>query len=90
MKDLWIVASYTIKEMLKKKTFLISNLILIIIMIIGFNVPNFLNAIKDDSKGNGSKMLIIDSQDIEKLKDYQERMNECFDNINSWMLEYEL
>ena len=45
----------------------------------------------EDAKKIGNEInKIIDSQDIEKLKDYQERMNECFDNINSWMLEYEL
>ena len=33
MKDLWVVASYTIKDMLKKKTFIISNLIIFIIII---------------------------------------------------------
>ena len=45
----------------------------------------------EDAKKIGNEInKIIDSQDIEKLKDYQERMNECFDNINSWILEYEL
>ena len=34
MKDLWVVASYTIKDMLKKKTFIISNLIIFIIFTI--------------------------------------------------------
>ena len=33
MKDLWIVASYTIKDMLKKRTFIISNLIILIIIV---------------------------------------------------------
>jgi len=39
MKDLWTVASYTIKDMFQKKTFLISNLIILIMIIIGFNIP---------------------------------------------------
>lgn len=64
MKDLWIVASYTIKEMIKKKTFLISNLILIVIMIIGFNVPNILKTINGDESSKGSKILIVDSENI--------------------------
>lgn len=64
MKDLWIVASYTIKEMLKKKTFLISNLILIVIMIIGFNVPNFLKAIDNDGEDGTTKLLVVDSENI--------------------------
>lgn len=64
MKDLWIVASYTMKEMLKKKTFLISNLILIIIMIVGFNIPNILNAFKGDKESAGEKILIVDSENV--------------------------
>lgn len=64
MKDLWIVASYTIKEMVNKKTFLISNLILIVIMIIGFNVPNFLKAINGEEETKGSKLLIVDNENI--------------------------
>lgn len=65
MKDLFIVASYTIKEMLKKKTFLISNLVIIIIMIIGFNVPNILKAFDSEDKANsGNKILVVDSDNI--------------------------
>ena len=56
MRDLWVVASFTIKEMLKKKTFLISNLILIIIMIVGFNIPNIIKALSDGKDDNSSKI----------------------------------
>ena len=63
MKDLGIVASYTIKEMLKKKTFLISNLILIVMIIVGFNIPNILKSF-DDGEETGSKILIVDSENI--------------------------
>ena len=64
MKDLWIVASYTIKEMLKKKTFLISNLILIVMIIVGFNIPNFLNAVKGENQSSGEKILLVDSENV--------------------------
>ena len=64
MRDLWGVASFTIKEMLKKKTFLISNLILIIIMIVGFNIPNIIKALSDGKDDNSSKMLIVDSENV--------------------------
>lgn len=64
MKDLWIVASYTIKEMVKKKTFLISNLILIIMMVVGFNVPNIISKIKGDTQETGDKILIVDEEDV--------------------------
>lgn len=64
MRDLFIVASYTIKEMLNKRSFIISNLILILIIIIGFNVPNFLNSINGGEKDLGEKILIVDSENI--------------------------
>ena len=69
MRDLWIVASYTIKDMLKKKTFIISNLVIFLIIIVGFNVPNILNMFnEDESSENGSallsKTLIVDEKNI--------------------------
>ena len=69
MRDLWIVASYTIKDMLKKKTFIISNLVIFLIIIVGFNVPNILNMFnEDESSENGSallsKTLIVDEENI--------------------------
>ena len=58
MRDLWIVASYTIKDMLKKKTFIISNLVIFLIIIVGFNVPNILNMFnEDESSENGSAFI---------------------------------
>lgn len=68
MKDLWTVASYTIKDMLKKKTFIISNLIIFIIIIVGFNVPNILNMFNENEDSNGesslSKTLIVDTENV--------------------------
>ena len=52
MKDFTIVAKFTAKEMLKRKSFLISNLIIILIIIVGFNIPNIINNIKQkEEKG---------------------------------------
>ena len=69
MRDLWIVASYTIKDMLKKRTFIISNLVIFLIIIVGFNVPNILNMFnEDESSENGSallsKTLVVDEENI--------------------------
>lgn len=62
MKDLKTVISFTMKEMVKRKSFLISTLIICLIIVIGFNVPNI---IKSFSEGNtGDKLLIVDSQNI--------------------------
>ena len=70
MKDLWIVASYTIKDMLKKKTFLVSNLVILLIIIVGFNIPNIMNAITSGSEQGGevveskTQELIVDAENI--------------------------
>ena len=69
MKDLWIVASYTIKDMLKKRTFIISNLIILIIIIVGFNVPNILNLFtnsESSGESSSSRTLIVDEANIFK------------------------
>ena len=69
MRDLWIVASYTIKDMLKKKTFIISNLVIFLIIIVGFNVPNILNMFNEDESSENdsallSKTLVVDEENI--------------------------
>lgn len=63
MRDLWLVASYTFKDLVKRKSFIISNIIILIIMIIGFNVPNFIKMIKGDDESFGKTKLTIVDQD---------------------------
>lgn len=59
MKDFLVVASFTIKEMIKKKSFIISNIIILIIIIVGFNVPNIINMFKGDTERK-DKIVILD------------------------------
>lgn len=67
MRDLGVVISYTIRDMLKKKTFLISNLIILLFIVVGFNIPNILNAFSsEEEEGTPTidKVLVVDSQNI--------------------------
>lgn len=65
MKELITVSMFTAKDMLKRKSFIISNIIIWLIIILAFNVPNILNMINGEDDGiNGTKMLISDSQNI--------------------------
>lgn len=65
MKDLFLVASYTFKDLVKRKSFIISNVIILIIMIIGFNVPNIINKINGDDESFGkTKLTIIDQDNV--------------------------
>lgn len=83
MKDLWTVASYTIKDMFQKKTFLISNLIILIMIVVGFNIPNILSSFdKEEGEGNSNttKELVVDSKNV-----YEGTLN----SLNSLDLGYE-
>ena len=62
MKDLFIVAKFTMKDMLKRKSFLISTLIILIIIVIGFNVPNIIKSFNGED--TQSKLLIVDNDNI--------------------------
>lgn len=65
MKDLFLVASYTFKDLIKRKSFIISNIIILLIIVIGFNIPNIMNMIKDDDESFGkTKISIIDTENI--------------------------
>ena len=91
MKDLFIVAKFTMKDMLKRKSFLISTLIILIIIVIGFNVPNIIKSFKGED--NQAKLLIVDNDNIfesnlEMLKNanlgYEIEVGEAtFDEIKS-------
>lgn len=66
MKDLWIVAKYTAKEMLKRKSFLISNFIILLLIVVGFNVPNIMNSFKGENsqEEEQNQIVVIDSENI--------------------------
>lgn len=65
MKDLFTVALFTMKDLLKRKSFIISNIIIWIIIITLFNVPNILKAIKgDDESSSNTKLLIVDNDNV--------------------------
>ncbi len=66
MRDLITVASYTIKEMIKRKSFIISNIIILLIIVLGFNVPNIIDRVKGDNAEDTSDniVLVVDEDNI--------------------------
>ena len=62
MKDLKTVICFTAKDMLKRKSFIISTIIILIFIVIGFNIPNIIKSFEGDS--TGEKLLIVDNEDI--------------------------
>lgn len=72
MKDLFIVTKFTMKDMLQRKSFIITTIIFLIMIVVGFNIPNFMKMLNKDSDAN--KIEIIDSGNVfegtlESLKD---------------------
>lgn len=63
MKDFFTVAEFTVKETIKRKSFSISMLIIIVIIVIGFNIPNIVNHFSNGSSEK-EKILIVDSDNI--------------------------
>ena len=62
MKDLLIVMNFTMRDMIKRKSFIISTIIFLIMIIVGFNIPNILKAVKGENSGD--KLLIIDENNV--------------------------
>lgn len=62
MKNLWTVTGFTIKDMLSRKSFIISTIIILVIIIVAFNIPNIMNKFSGD--GFDEKVLVIDSEDL--------------------------
>ncbi len=78
MRDILIVMKFTIKDMVKRKSFLISTLIILLLIIIGFNIPNIIDSINGEDTAD--KILIVDNQNIfEGNLELLKQMNLNFD-----------
>ena len=60
--DKFEIKKPTLNDIFKRKSFIISTLIILILIIIGFNVPNLIKMFNEDN--NGNKLLIIDSKNV--------------------------
>ncbi len=65
MKDLFLVASFTFKDLVKRKSFIISNIIILLIIVLGFNVPRIIKNISNGDENFGKdKITIVDNENI--------------------------
>lgn len=62
MKDLLVVMKFTMKDMIKRKSFIISTIIFLIMIVVGFNIPNILKSINGEDTSN--KLVIVDEENI--------------------------
>ncbi len=63
MRNLMTVVEFTIKDAIKRKSFIISLIIILAIIVIGCNVPNIINSVFGDEEEK-TKVLIIDNDNI--------------------------
>lgn len=57
MKELFTVSTFTAKDMLKRKSFIISNIIILLLVVLAFNVPNIMNMINGDEESKRNKSV---------------------------------
>ena len=62
MKNLGVVTAFTIKEVVKRKSFIISTVVILVIIALAFNIPNIMKKLGND--GSGEKVLIIDPENL--------------------------
>ena len=63
MRNLMTVINFSIKEMITKKSFIISTAIILILIVLAFNIPNILSNTTDGETYFG-RIVIIDEEDI--------------------------
>ena len=61
MRNLGVVTSFTINEMVKRKSFIISTIVILLMIVIAFNIPNIMQ--KFDANGN-ENLLILDPENL--------------------------
>ena len=62
MKNLFIVMKFTIKEMIRKKSFIISTVFILLLIVGGFSLPKILEGMSDGK--NKDKVVISDTKNV--------------------------
>ncbi len=60
--DIWTVTKFTMRDMLGRKSFRISTIIILVVIVLGFNVPNIISSFAGDDFDD--KILVSDPQDV--------------------------
>ena len=98
MKDIFIVMSFTIRELVKRKSFIISTIFLLAAIIIGFNVPKIISAIKGEDDTSSKIVIYAEDEEYKEFVDtivipesetiIAENMDEAKEKINSDECDY--
>ena len=81
MNDIFVVAKFTMKDMLKRKSFIISTIIILLMIIIGCNIPNIIKSF--NSEHDKIKVLVSDKDNIfeDKLSMLSDEDNEIIAEV---------
>ena len=80
MQGLITVIKFTIKDMAQRKSFIISNIIILGLIILMFNIPNILKKVMGDSENSKQIIQIIDVDNVfEGTLDNLKNMNLSYD-----------
>ena len=60
MRDTLTVAKFTASDMIKRKSFIISTIIILAMIVIGFNIPTIIKKFKNEEE----KIIIVDKNKI--------------------------
>lgn len=71
--DIWTVIKFTMRDMVSRKSFRISTIIVLVLIVLGFNLPNIINSISGEDTGN--IILISDPEQV-----FGEEINELNNN----------
>ena len=67
MKDILIVMNFTMKEMVKRKSFIISTIVLLLTIVVGFNIPKLISVIKGEDSSSSKIVLYAEDEDSKEL-----------------------
>lgn len=81
MKSLFTIVKFTAKEYIKKKSFIVVNAIMILIIVALCNVPNLINAFSSGEEEEKLKVQIVDNENI---------LNASTDMFNEIGLDYDI
>ena len=62
MRDIFTVMKFTMNDMVRKRSFIVSTLIIVLLIVVGLNIPNIIDLFKGESINE--KILIVDKENI--------------------------
>ncbi len=62
MRDIFVVMKFTILDMLRRKSYIISTIVILLLIVVGFNIPKIISNVSSDN--NKERILIIDEENI--------------------------